>query len=227
MVYQVDRIKEDVRICIDQNRSSEQLVSDSDMDMLTLEDVIGSKIVDAVNEVHLAAPYWLLEEGHNFNADYDDLDDEEEHYANSIHWEDKESGWVILPDDFLRLVVFEMSDWERPVYEPVSTLSPIYARQRSRVKALRGTAQRPVCAVVTRLEGLSLEFYSCKSTKAEITKAVYIPRAKVDVSGGVDISERCYKAVVYTTAGMAMMSCGESERAKVFLDIAKTLLQHE
>lgn len=225
MVYQVDRIKEDVRICIDQNRSSEQLVADSDLDMLTLEDVVESKIVDAVDEVHLAAPYWMLEQGHNFNLDYDDLDDDEEHYANSIHWGDKESGWVLLPEDYLRLVVFEMSDWERPVYEPVSTLSAEYKRQRNRVKALRGTAQRPVCAVVTRPEGLSLEFYSCKSEDAEITKAVYIPKAKVDADGGVDISERCYKAVVYTIAGMFMVSCGETERAKAFLDIAKTLLQ--
>ena len=213
MVYQIHRIKEDVRVCIDQNRSSVELVSDSDMDMLTLEDVIGSKILEAVERVECEAPYYLLEQGHNFDG-----------ASEAIYWGDQESGLVLLPEDFMRLVVFCMSDWERPVYTPITPADPRYARQHCRVKALRGTAQRPVCAIAVRPEGKVLEFWSCKSTDAVISQAVYIPYPVVDEHGGVDISERCYDAVVYTCAALTMASCGEADKAKTMFEMAKTYL---
>lgn len=214
MIYQVERIKEDVRVCIDQNASSAELVTDSDMDMLTLEDVIGSKIVEAVDMVHTAAPYYLLEQGHNFND-----------ASEVVYWGDQESGWVLLPEDFLRLVVFEMSDWERPVYSVITPADPKYARQHCRVKALRGTAQRPVVAIAVRPEGRVLEFWSCKSEDAVITRAVYMPHAYIDEDGGVNISERCYTAAVYMIAGLTMSACGEGERAKAMFELAKTNLE--
>lgn len=221
MIFQVSKIKQDVRVCIDQNVSSAPLVNDDDMDMLTLQDVIGSKILEAVELVHKAAPYWMLELGHNFS--HNDGDDDS---RRTIYWKgvDDTCGYLLLPDDFMRLVVFEMSDWERPVYEAISTDGPMYRRQHSRVKALRGTAQRPVVALGVKPEGKTLEFWSCKSRNATVTRAVYIPFPVVDANNGVDISERCYEAVVYMCAGLTMMSCGEGERAKNLMDLAKTLL---
>lgn len=214
MIYPVDRIKQDVRICMDENRTTDSLFADGDVETLKLDEVIESKILEAVKRVHLAAPYWLLEQGHNFEDE-----------ADAVYWGDLESGWVHLPSDFLRLVVFEMSDWERPVYKAISMEDPLYARQRSRVKALRGTAERPVCAIGVRPEGKVLEFYSCKSDDAVVTKAVYIPYPEVDEMGGVDISERCYDAVVYMTAGLALTGVGEAEKAAVLFDKAKTLIE--
>ncbi|MCR5587999.1 MAG: hypothetical protein K6F72_00100 [Bacteroidales bacterium] len=214
MIFLVEKIKEDVRVCIDQNASSAELVTDSDMDMLTLEDVIGSKIVEAVDRVHAAAPYPLLEQGHNFDG-----------ASDVVYWGDQESGWVLLPEDFLRLVVFEMSDWERPVYSVITPADPQYARQHCRVKALRGTAQRPVVAIAVRPEGRVLEFWSCKSEDAVITRGVYIPQASIDEGGGVNISERCYTAAVYMTAGLTMEACGETERAKAMIEMVKTYLE--
>jgi hypothetical protein len=232
MVYQVDRILRDVRVCLDRNRTSTALIEGNDIETLTLDEEIQSKIEEAVDRVHMAAPYYLLEQGHNINVDVEDEDDSDADgdtdevvsYAPGIHWAPQECGWILLPEDFLRLVVFQMSDWERPVYSVITPDTPEYKKQRSRVKALRGTSQRPVCALVVRPEGKALEFYSCKSNEATVDKAVYIPHAAIDEYGGVDISERCYDAVVYTIAALALASMNEPERANLMLEKANTYL---
>lgn len=202
---------QDVRICIDQNMVSDALVDNGDIDTLALDEIIKSKILEAVQRVHLEAPNYLLEGGHNF--------------GDAVYWRELESGWVLLPTDFLRLVVFEMDDWEQAVYTAISTEDPDYEKQRSRFKGIRGTSQKPVCAIAIRPEGMVLEFYSCKSTDAQVSRAMYIPYPIIDEDGGVDVSERCYKAVVYTAAGLTLTSCGEVDKASTFFDLAKTFLQ--
>ena len=210
MVYQLDRILKDVRIALDQNGANETLLSEEDESTLSLDELIRSKVLEAVDRVHSMAPYYKLELGHNMNN------------GNVLFWEGNDTcGWVLLPDDFMRLVVFQMSDWERVVYNPIYTDDPSYPIQRGRVKGLRGTAQRPVCVIAMRPSGNVLEFYSCKSNQAEISKAVYIPYASIDEDGGVDISERCYESVVYTIGALTLMSCGEVEKGSSLLEIAK------
>ena len=210
MIYQVDKILQDVRVCIDQNASSESLLNEGDADTLSLDDIIRSKILESIQTVHLEAPNYLLENGHNF--------------GDAVYWGDQESGWCLLPLDFMRLVVFEMSDWEQAVYTAISTDDPEYDRQHSRFKALRGTAQRPVCAIGMRPEGRVLEFYSCKSTDATVSRAIYIPYPSIDEDNGVDISERCYRAVVYAIASMTLTTLGESEKAEALSKRSQQLL---
>ena len=200
----------DVRIAMDENAVNEQLAGFGDIDTLTLDEIIKSKVADSVDAVQMDAPYDLLEQGHSF--------------AEEVYWGDMESGWVMLPMDYMRLVVFEMDDWEMPVYEAISTTDPGYARQKSRWKGIRGTAQRPVCALAVRPEGKVLEFYSCKSEDANVSRAVYIPYARIDLGGGVDISQRCYRAVVYTIAANTFISLGEAEKAGVFTQMSKKIL---
>lgn len=211
MIYQTDRIVADVRVCLDQNMTCAALLQGGDVDTLSLDEIIRSKILEAVRRVHLSAPSYLLECGHNF--------------GDAVYWGELESGWVLLPEDFLRLVVFEMDDWERAVYTAISTDDADYEKQHSRFKGIRGTAQRPVCAIGTRPEGRVLEFYSCKSEEATVSRAVYLPYPSIDESGGVDISEHCYRAVVYTAAGLTLVTCGEAEQGTNLSELAKTFLQ--
>lgn len=201
---------EDVRVCIDQNMTSEALVESGDIDTLALDEIIKSKILEAIQRVHMEAPPYLLENGHNF--------------GDAVYWKEMESGWVLLPSDFMRLVVFEMDDWEQAVYTAISVDDPDYEKQRSRFKGIRGTAQKPVCVLAIRPEGKVLEFYSCKSTDAQVSRAMYIPYPVIDEDGGVDVSERCYNAVVYTAAGLTLMTCGEANQATALSDLAKTFL---
>ena len=202
---------QDVRICIDQNMTSEALLESGDIDTLALDEIIKSKILEAIQRVHSEAPNYLLEGGHNF--------------GDAVYWRELESGWVLLPRDFMRLVVFEMDDWETAVYQAISTDDPDYEKQRSRIKGIRGTSQKPVCAIAIRPEGRVLEFYSCKSTDAQVSRAMYIPYPQIDADGGVDISERCYNAVVYTAAGLTLMTCGETEKGNAVSELAQTFLK--
>ena len=210
MIFQIDKIMQDVRICLDQNMESDALIESGDIDTLALDEIIKSKILEAIQRVHRDAPNYLLEGGHNF--------------GDAVYWRELESGWVLLPKDFLRLVVFEMDDWEQAVYQAISTDDPEYEKQHSRFKGIRGTAQRPVCAIGIRPEGRVLEFYSCKSTDAQVSRAIYMPYPSIDEDGGVDISERCYKAVVYTTAGLTLITCGEVEKGNNLSELAQTFL---
>ena len=211
MIYNIDKIMEDVRVCIDQNMTSEALVESGDIDTLALDEIIKSQILEVIQRVHMEAPPYLLENGHNF--------------GDAVYWKEMESGWVLLPSDFMRLVVFEMDDWEQAVYTAISVDDPDYEKQRSRIKGIRGTAQKPVCVLALRPEGKVLEFYSCKSTDAQVSRAIYIPYPVIDDDGGVDVSERCYNAVVYTAAGLTLMTCGEANQATALSDLAKTFLQ--
>ena len=211
MIYQLDKIMQDVRICLDQNMTSDALLESGDIDTLALDDIIRSKILEAVQRVHMDAPNYLLEGGHNF--------------GDAVYWSELESGWVLLPQDFMRLVVFEMDDWEQAVYQAISTDEPEYEKQRSRFKGIRGTAQRPVCAIAIRPEGRVLEFYSCKSKDAQVSRAMYIPYPKIDEDNGVDICERCYNSVVYTAAGLTLLTCGEVEKGNAVSELAQTFLK--
>lgn len=211
MIYKLTDIARDVRIAIDQNMTSEQLIATEDIETLSLEDIIRSKIEEAVRRVETAAPVHFLEEGHDF--------------GDAVYWGELESGWVLLPDDFMRLIAFRMSDWERTVYAAISVDDPQYQKQSSRYKGIRGNTQKPVCAVVNRAEGKALEFYSCNSTEAYVSRASYLPYPHIDEDDGIDISEKCYTAVIYTVAALVLTTYGEADKASAMTDLAKSIFQ--
>lgn len=209
-VYPLDKVAEDVRIALDQNMVSDALTEIGDVDTLALNDIIKSKIVEAVKRIHSEAPPHLLDGGHNF--------------GDAVYWMEHESGWVLLPEDFMRFVVFEMSDWSRAVFTASNTDDTEYLLQQSRHKGIRGTAQRPICFISIRPEGRVLEFYSCKSEEASVSRAVYLPYPKVDEYGGIEICERCYDAVVYTIASLVLATYGDMDKSNVMNELAKTAI---
>jgi hypothetical protein len=209
-VYRLEEIARDVRIAIDQNMTSGRLSDFEDMETLSLNDIISSKVEDAVKRIHSETPAYLLDGGH--------------HFGDAVYWKELESGWCLLPEDFMRLVVFQMDDWERAVYHAMSEDDEDYEKQSSRFKGLRGTSQKPVCAITIRPEGRVLEFYSCKSNTAMVSKAVYLPYPKLDEDGYIEICERCYLAVVYTIASLVLTTYGAAEQSKVLSELAKSSL---
>lgn len=209
-VYHLDEIAKDVRITLDQNTTSDALREIGDVDTLSLNDIIKSKVVEAVKRIHSFAPPYLLDGGHNF--------------GDEVYWQKCESGWVLLPEDFMRFVVFQMSDWERAVFYPISVDDPEYKKQSSRFKGIRGTTQRPVCAISIRPEGRVLEFYSCKSEDATVSRAVYLPYPQIDKYGAIEICQRCYDAVVYTIAALVLTTFGDVEKSSALNELAKSVL---
>ena len=118
-----------------------------------------------------------------------------------------------------------MSDWERTCHNAISVDDPLYDLQSSRFKGVRGNVQKPVCAVVNRAEGKALEFYSCNSEEAYVKRATYLPYPKIDDEEGIDISERCYTAVVYTTAALVLTAYGANDRAEQLNALAKSIME--
>lgn len=209
MIVQAEKMAKDVRIAVDMNHDSTPLLLEDDIDTISFNDIIYAKLTDAVRMVEMEAPLHLLEQGHQF--------------GENIVWSDGGKGWLILPDDFMRLVVFKMSDWRHSVSEAITQDDPKYSRQWSKWKGICGNPEKPVVAIVNRAEGNVLEFFSCNDDTATVEQAVYIPLPRIDLDGGIDVSEKCYKAAVYRAGALALSSIGD-QLATTMVELSKSLL---
>jgi hypothetical protein len=209
MVVQAEKMAKDVRIAIDLNHNSRPLLLEGDIDTVGIDDIIYAKLTDAVRMVEMEAPLNLLEQGHPF--------------GENVVWGDDGKGWMILPGDFMRLVVFKMSDWRHPVSEAIGQDDPKYSRQWSKWKGICGNPEKPVVAIVNRAEGNVLEFFSCKDNTATVDQAIYVPYPTIDLDGGIDVSEKCYKAAVYRAGALALSSVGDP-LATTMIELSKSLL---
>ena len=209
MVVQADDMARDVRIAVDMNHESAPLFAEGDADTLGFDEIIRAKLADAIRMVEMEAPLWMLEQGHQF--------------GESVTWVGGGKGWTPLPDDFMRLVSFKMSDWRHGVSEAITVGDPLYSRQWSRWNGVCGNPERPVVAIVNRAEGNLLEFFSCNDESATVEQAVYVPLPRIDAGGGIDVSEKCYRAAVYRAAALALGSIGDA-LATTMVEASKSLL---
>lgn len=210
MIVQAEEMAKAVRVAIDMNKGDEPLFVEGDTDTLSLDEIIMAKLADAVRLVEMEAPATMLESGHDF--------------GDNIFIGEDGKGFVILPEDFMRLISFRMSDWRRTVFEAISENDSQYALQSSKWKGICGNPEKPVCAIVRRSEGKVLEFYSCNDNTAFVTQATYVPIPKIDIDGGIDVAEDCYRAAVYRAASLALASVGD-QLSTTMLEISKSLLQ--
>lgn len=214
MIYEVNGLKREIRIALDQNMVSTQLLDAGDIDTLAMEDIIESKIADAARIVESKAPSQLLDGGKPF--------------ADSIGWKSRVGygvGYVSLPDDFMRLVTFQMSDWNRAVTVAISEDDPVYEQQQSRYPGVRGNPQKPIVAITTQPIGQVLEFYSCTGgANVYVKRARYIPIPKIE-NGEIDLCEKLKSAVVYYTAYLVALSTGQGELAVSMSNIANELMK--
>lgn len=211
MICKVEDIVRDVRVALDRNNDGGRLLDFGDTDTLSLDEVIRSKVEEGARRALSEAPSHQLDSGHNF--------------GDAVYWGAGGSGWVLLPDDFMRLVSFRMSDWERSVRTAMTPDDPRYAKLSSRYRGIRGNPQRPVCAVVVRPEGKALEFHSCRSGNAEVAEGVYLPYPRVDRGDGIEICRRCHTAVIYTIAGLVKATYGDTQGAELMNGLAQSALQ--
>lgn len=212
MQFEVEQIIKEVRVALDRNNDSAPLIATDDIDTLTLDEIIESKIAEATRIVEVNAPTFLLEGGKDF--------------ANSVDWlgeVGKSSGRIHLPDDFLRLVSFKMSDWVRAVSVVITDDHPLYEMQSSRYPGIRGCPQDPIVAIVTQPIGQVLEFYSCDGGEdVYIQRARYIPIPKIE-DGHIDICEKLRPAVVHYTAALVAQIIGQADLATSLINISNEL----
>ena len=73
-VYPIDIITRDVKTALDFNKSGSGLALLGDTDTLSLNEIIKSKIIESVKNIHAVAPAHLLDSGNNF--------------SNNIYWKE-------------------------------------------------------------------------------------------------------------------------------------------
>lgn len=218
MVYNIEEIKKEVRVILDKNLSSTPLIDIGDIDSLTIDEVIESKIADAVRAVHSNAPAYMLDKGKPF--------------ADSIGWDAGKgtgSGYVPLPDDFLRLISFQMTDWLVPVTEAITEEDPKYAMQKSRFAGIKGNPEKPVVAIAKWPIGLVLEFFSCTGGETvAVKRARYISIPKImKAEGGIKQIEICEKlkaAALYYCAYLSAVTLG-IDTAEELKNISNKLIE--
>lgn len=214
MEYGVEDLKREIRIAIDQNMTSTQLSELGDVDTLSLDDIIESKVAPAARIVEQIAPAYLLDSGRAF--------------AETISWKSQEGfgmGYVQLPDDFLRLVTFQMSDWDYAATVPITEQDPLYEQQHSRYPGIRGCPQKPIVALVQQPIGLVLEFYSCSAgSGVYVKRARYIPIPRI-VDDKIELCEKLKPSIIYYAAYLTALSVGDKELAESMLNNSKEFLQ--
>lgn len=130
------------------------------------------------------------------------------------------TGTIVLPSDFVRLVEFKMSEWDRPATELYPVGSSIAQRQSN--KWLRAKTSKPVAVLSTRaigdVSGITvspvIEYYSVNSSHA-VSRFLYI---KTDVAE--NISEWLQDALTWICASKVLTIFGKTGEAKLALDNA-------
>lgn len=212
MLYSQSTILSAVKAVIDENLSAPAAdalsgtLSDAlsdDLEQTSMNDVILADVPDAVAMVEKAAPIWMVE-GVDISSSPITWHEIGKRNPDLAWW-----GSIAMPADFMRLLLFEMSDWDYPVSDPITDQDARYARQRSPFRGVRGNPNRPVVA----LHNSRIEFYCCLSKEATITSAQYAPWPKW-TDTDISIPPRLYRAAIYQTAALTLQQLGMSETAK-------------
>lgn len=207
----------DVRVAMDMNHGDSQLLLDEDSDTLTLNELISSKLTDAARIVEMEAPLRMLESGHDFAG----LDGSGE---SNVFIKTDGKGYVILPHDFMRLICFRMSDWQRGVHEAISETDAAYSLMSSRHRGVSGSPEKPMVAIVRRAEGKVLEFCGSLGSTATPVQATYQPYPAIDKYQQLDMPEECYRPAVYMAAGLTLTALGDQKGAAL-METSRAMLK--
>jgi len=126
------------------------------------------------------------------------------------------AGCLDLPADFLRLVVFKMSDWSRGVKELLNETSQGYSMQQDSFSC--GTMERPTAALVHSATGKRQLEYFTSSEAATISKFIYLKEPCI--TDTIEISDKI-KYSLYNYTIYMVLSAYRDSRAEFYLTLAK------
>lgn len=203
----IDDLIGEVRVSLDENKTESSYLS-TETDNMELDDIISSKLVDAVRSVEESCPVWMLDG---------------EAMSTNITSNPDGSGALSLPDDFLRLVALQLTEWDTPVFavEPMGTQKALMQEN----KWTRGNPNRPVLVFGKSSTGARiLKYYSIK-TAALVELAIYIKIPSVITIDGksyIKFPQILRQPIVSYCAGLVEVIRGNADQAKVFFQLAES-----
>lgn len=169
-----------------------------------LDQMIESLLDESAVEVLMKAPFYRL--------DITTWDAEPVAYEK-----DPTTGYILLPEDFLRLVYFRMDDWLRPVTELATKGDPVSLRQYN--KHIRGGVARPIGVLSKTADGMIIEYYSTFTKDHHVEDFQYIRKAAAE-----EISDQMVDALCWICAGKVLIVIGRADQAKNAYDNAQSLM---
>ncbi len=125
------------------------------------------------------------------------------------------SGRVVLPDDTLRMLRFEMKGWRRPVTRFIDNRHPTAEKQLN--PYARGGTEKPVAVVSGDEQGrIVLDYYSLPPYmhRHEVKSAVYLPLPQ-EQENGYDLYPLLGDSACYLCAALVFDILGQSDKAEI------------
>lgn len=225
-------IMERVRVLLDQNETQAELL-DTDVDQLTLDDLIRSRIETAALDVALNAPPYMVEECAVCDpvTGSRDTPPEVSAWHTRVLGDGTEVAWgcIQLTEAAVRFIRLRMSDWEREANEndAVADNTPEYARQMtSKWLGVIGNAQNPVvCVRGDKSAGKVLEFFTCTSRDAVVEDMSVLFRPSLSEDGtSLTFPRGLVEPLCQTVAGMVLDVLGKGDLSKTYYEAAKELM---
>jgi hypothetical protein len=201
--YDVSDLVTEVKMVLDQNRTSTAL--QSDVDTLSLDAMIEGRLLDAIQTVEMKAPVYMLTDPATLSP-------------NQLTTQTSGVKTVNLPTNFMRLISVRCSDWSRNA-KIITDDDPLYAQQGG--PGGKGNKQRPVAALVNGGSGFWLEINGTDQTTATV---LYIPQPAVS-SKKISMCRLLKAAAVHYCGYLVALSCGEKELADGLLKAANDMMQ--
>lgn len=118
-----------------------------------------------------------------------------------VEWIEPGHGEIELPDDFLRLISFKMSDWKSSVSSVIFNNADNYPLIFSAARRRMGYRRSPAVALTAGKRRYRLEFIGSSDPAAYVARASYIPRPdSASTSDILRIPRSLIPAVVKATA---------------------------
>lgn len=131
---------------------------------------------------------------------------------------DTTTGYIQVPEDFLRLVSFKMGDWHRSVTDLAVKGDAISMRQHN--KYIRGGVAKPVGVISRNDKGIIIEYYSTQQATHTLAEFLYI---KEDIAENI-ADGQMVDALTWICAGKVLSVYGNLQMAQNAYDNAQSLM---
>lgn len=208
----------DVRTCINENADNEADMAIVTVDDSELDNLIQSKIAEAVDYIHGNADVSLMEED---TINYITFEDAPVNDDSAVEIELSEEGGHIL-----RVVGGKLGSWRTMVGEIVSGLDTDRCNMIM-AKHAGANSQRPAIVRKYGSGTYTLSMYrSARKDKDTLTIA-YIARADkgslvsdMGESENIDVDKNLYTAIVNYCAALVLITFGQTDKAKEMAELA-------